>query len=190
MPFIFIDHGHPAVIDYHSPKQASVSPLDKSALIKPVQAHEQQKNTPQNPYQTTTKNIKKVHTAQDIMSQPVLSLELMDITPEKAWQFLLSHNIKHLPITKNGLLTAISNESDLLKYFFFQTKNENKQAWLIQEVYAASKETDIHQLAHAMFDHHISALPIIDEQKKLIGLVTRSDILKVVCQYGPLEFWA
>ena len=169
MPFIFIDHGRPAVIDYHSPKQDSVPPLDKSALIKPVQAHEEQKHTPNNPYQVTEKNIKKVHLAQDIMSQPVLSLELAGITAEKAWQFLLTHNIKHLPITNNGSLVAISNETDLLKYFAFQIKNENKQTWLVQEVYAASKETDIHQLAHAMFDHHISALPIIDEQKNSLA---------------------
>jgi CBS domain-containing protein len=41
-----------------------------------------------------------------------------------------------------------------------------------------------------MFQEKIGALPILDEAGKLVGIITRSDILKTVMNTVPLELWS
>lgn len=40
-----------------------------------------------------------------------------------------------------------------------------------------------------MFNQHIGALPIVDEKHQLLGLITRSDILRVIIKNEQMEFW-
>ena len=41
--------------------------------------------------------------------------------------------------------------------------------------------------AHKMVNHEISCLPVLDENKKMIGIVTESDIFKYVASHMPEE---
>ncbi|GAA6135151.1 hypothetical protein NBRC116188_19410 [Oceaniserpentilla sp. 4NH20-0058] len=187
MPFIFIDQGSPSIRDYATPKSKGTSPLTPSNPTRAVQGRSQ---TGQKAYQQNTQSkpmSRQVHRAGEIMSTPAISLDIQQVNLEHARQTLIKHNIKHLPITENGTLNAILSECDILKALAFKQEN---QEWITKKVFAATVATDIHQLAHVMFDEHIGCLPIINEQHELVGMVTRSDILKITSQYGPMEFWA
>ncbi len=189
MPFIFMDHGRPAPITYPPKTKVSVTSLNKSAISKAVDPHEHSGSEQgrKNPYLVTQVENKKVYRAVDIMTQPVFTMASDQLNIERAWQFMLKHKIKHLPITQNQKLMGITTELDVLR---FKVKPSHKDAWLTNKVYAATLDTDIRQLAHVMFDKHIGTLPIVDENHHVLGMVTRSDILRVTSQYGPMEFWA
>lgn len=45
-------------------------------------------------------------------------------------------------------------------------------------VSSVSSEASFRQLWHQIFKLHVNALPVVDKQKKLIGIVSREDILK------------
>jgi len=187
MPFIFIDQGSPSIRHYAPPEQQGTAALSPTNPTRQIEVHSK---TGKNPYQNqnepkTTK--KKVHQAQEIMSHPVITLDIQQLSLTKALEVLNKHKIKHLPITQNGTLNAIVSESDILKALAFKQEN---QKWYSQKVFAATQTTDIHQLAHVMFDEHIGCLPIVDENHVIQGMVTRSDILRITSQYGPMEFWA
>lgn len=187
MPFIFIDQGSPSIRHYSTPKSQGTSPLAQSNPARTIESHP--KNGPK-AYQenaTPKRSIRRIHQAKEIMTQPVIALELSLLTLESAWEILKQHKIKHLPITENGTLNAIVSEGDILKALAFKQANDK---WVTHTVFAATETTDIHQLAHVMFDEHIGCLPIINDQHQLEGMVTRSDILKITSQYGPMEFWA
>ncbi len=187
MPFIMIDQGSTAIRHYTTPKQSGTSP---TAQTNPARTVELQSKTGHQAYQQHAQpheQERKVHQAHEIMSSPVISLDITNLTLKGAWQTMQQHNIKHLPITKNGTLDAIVSQGDILKALAFQAYEQN---WLQQKVYAATEQTDIHQLAHVMFDEHIGCLPIVNEQREILGMVTRSDILKLTSHYGPMEFWA
>jgi len=187
MPFIFIDQGSPSIRHYSAPKSSGTSPLTATNPTRQIEVHSK---TGKNPYQkqnTERAIAHQVHQAKDIMSSPVFSLDINELTLTNALSILKKYNVKHLPITKNGTLNAIVSESDILKALAFKDEN---LTWFTQKVYAATLTTDIHQLAHVMFDEHIGCLPIVDESHAIQGMVTRSDILKITSQYGPMEFWA
>ena len=40
-----------------------------------------------------------------------------------------------------------------------------------------------------MFTRHIGALPITDSKNKILGLITRSDILRSMIKHGPIQLW-
>ena len=40
-----------------------------------------------------------------------------------------------------------------------------------------------------MFKERIGAMPIVDDQGTLVGILTRSDILRVLVNKAPLQLW-
>ena len=192
MPFIIIDQGHPAIANYQHKIPKGTAAVSKSSTAKKVSKHTQGLQAAKltiNPYLNTSSRPHRIYTAKELMSgKPVIFLDSQNATIEQAWQVMQRHQIKHLPITQNSKLFGIISERDVLHSLAFKTTpTEN---WFIKKVYAATEDMDIHQLTHTMFNQHIGSMPIIDNEQKLIGLITRSDILKLISRYGPLEFWA
>jgi len=206
VPFIFIDHGSTVNRPYHSVTPSSIKAVSKgaaSAVVhhqdSPEQITEKQSSGSQHEqaiqqYQSseqTHKPIKKVKRADEIMTSPVEVLDLERHSASDAWQKMQSLNIRHLPVVKNKKLTAMVCERDLLLHVMNSGHLPTKlDAILVKQVHAALPETDIHQLAHLMFDEHIGSLPIVNNEQNVLGIVTRYDILKVMSAYGPMEYWA
>ena len=194
MPFIFIDQGAAAIRQYHSPESPLLKRTEKSAGTQKVESKGTQKveskgnQQKHSAYQQQHQTNHQVHTAQEIMSFPVHALEQSKASIQGAWELMQQHHIKHLPITKNHKLIGIVSERDILK--IYALKNTDKEHWYKTKVFAASLTMDIHQLSQVLFDEHIGSLPIINDQQELQGIVSRSDILKLNSQYGPMEFWA
>jgi acetoin utilization protein AcuB len=57
------------------------------------------------------------------------------------------------------------------------------------EVINADPVTDVRRIARVMLSYHLSAIPVVDEQDALIGLVSRIDILRAVTSEPPLSLW-
>ncbi len=49
---------------------------------------------------------------------------------------------------------------------------------MTKKVYSASKDTPISELAKLMNKNNINRIPIVDSDKKVIGIVTRNDLVK------------
>ena len=193
LPFIIIDHGQPAIANYQNTPPKGTATVNKSTPVKNVSINtqdHQHKTTPhpENPYLNTPSSPHRVYLAKEVMSEPVIFLDNQNASIDQAWKIMQRHYIKHLPVVKNKKLFGIISERDVLHALAFKIPpNKN---WFIKKVYAASGDTDIQQITHTMFDQHIGSMPIIDEEQMLIGLITRSDILKLTSRYGPMEFWA
>lgn len=186
MPFIFIDQGAAAIKHYEAPQSPRLAKVAKGRPVQDVLNKGDQKKS--SAYQEQHNTSHQVHKAHEIMSSPVHVLEIKGATIEAAWALLQQHTIKHLPITDKGKLIGLVSERDILK--IYALKDRDKNNWYRTKVFAASPTMDIHQLSQVLFDEKIGSLPIINEQQEVLGIVTRSDILKLSSQYGPLEFWA
>ncbi len=60
---------------------------------------------------------------------------------------------------------------------------------MVREVITASRFTDIRRIAKVMFDEHIGSMPVLDDNRKLEGIISRSDILHALVNYPPLKLW-
>jgi acetoin utilization protein AcuB len=187
MAFLVIDQGNPLQHPYKTPQQEGVSPVLSSHRVQAVAGKEGRKS----PYDTPQSQTPLLHvpqtqaTAQQIMSSPVIHLPLQQADRDSALQMMQQHNIRHLPLLENEQLAGLLTERDLLRY-----PHKAFRQLMIRKVFVATPDTQIQALAHVMFDEHIGALPIVDEQQQLLGIVTRSDILRALSAYQPLEYWA
>ncbi len=133
--------------------------------------------------------------AYQIMSSPVKTLQPgMKITD--AWALFNREKVHHMPVVNNAKnIEGIVSVIDLLKRLIITDDKISNQTdeiisdIMIKEVVTASRVTDIRRIAMVMFTMHIGTMPILDDDKNLIGIITRSDILHAMITYPPLKLW-
>lgn len=206
MTFIVFDQGYRTETPWYDlfpPKQ--VNPTQASqALHAPSTTLEKESKGQQHlppgqkqPYQQATEIRRRIGCASDIMSQPVFSAQ-----PEQTLQMVSAefeqHSFHHMPVLgEHGKLVGMLSDRDLLRHQAAQRETTRKQApsqpikdIMTQRVLTAQPQTGIPQLAEVMVKHRIGALPIVDADGQLLGMITRQDILRAIMTEAPIELWA
>jgi acetoin utilization protein AcuB len=138
--------------------------------------------------------------ASQIMTSPVITLE-PDNTIEDVWNLILKQRFRHVPIvTKDKTIVGIVSDRDMLREIATmgaavssgvdRTGMQKSISSLIKtKVLTASPETEIREIAHILFEKRIGSMPILDENGRLIGIITRSDILRAIINHAPFDLW-
>jgi acetoin utilization protein AcuB len=135
--------------------------------------------------------------AQDIMTSPVTWLP-SDSTLLEAWTIMNRKGIHHLPVTSiHGTLVGMISNHDLLPHAheLESVDSPGPFAWhklasiMNSRVLSATPTTEIREIAHVMLDEQVSAIPILDSSRQLVGILTTSDILRAIVHRSPLELW-
>lgn len=134
-------------------------------------------------------------TAEQLMSSPVVTLPI-DTSIEEAGRFIRQHRFRHVPIVdEQGQLQGIISDRDLLELLEFQQtrRTAQREAMTVstimkERVLTATVDTVISQIAAVFFQQRVGAMPIMSEDK-LVGMITRSDILGAVVYSQPVESW-
>lgn len=128
-----------------------------------------------------------------IMTTDIISLELDDDL-SKAKEVFAVHKIHHILITDRKVLVGVITDRDLYKHLSptLGTNKETHQDTMIlskkvhlimnRALVTATPETQVNDSVLLFHDHHISCLPIVNEQFYPIGIITWRDILKVIAQ--------
>ena len=56
-------------------------------------------------------------------------------------------------------------------------------------VFSAHPQTPIRDIARVLFAERIGAIAICDDEWKLVGILTRSDILRTLLNNAPVDLW-
>lgn len=137
-------------------------------------------------------------TCGDIMSRDVVSVNF-DTDLEQAWNLLRAHKVKALPVLDNfkrlvGILTvadflrqlddtSVAGLAVRLQGLLRRTpgpKSEKAEVvgqLMTSEVQAARIDTPIAELVHQLSDKNLHHIPILDEERRVLGIVTQSDII-------------
>lgn len=98
-------------------------------------------------------------------------------------------------VDDHGRLAGIVTRGDLRRVEY-QVAIERRdpatlRAWDIgrQRVLAARPDTNVRELARVLLEQGIHGMPVVDETERLMGVVTRSDILRALVNYAPMEMW-
>lgn len=153
--------------------QAQTSPEAEGHVTKAVpgvRAYEQQVK------QFETKKL-RIH-AKDIMSSPLHTIQ-KNVLISKATEIMNRMGFRHLPVTegKDHLVGMIS-ERDILCGATPHVVSDIMKPQIIVSLDSAR----IQDVAHLMLDEKINALPVVNFNHKLVGIITLSDILKLVVQ--------
>lgn len=150
------------------------------------------KDDPYRTQQQEQKEPSQVFLLSEIMSTNVATLD-QTATVADAWQLFQYHGFHHIPITDEAnTVLAMLSDRDILQGPGKQENinSESIMEYATRQVFCFSPETDIRQAANTLYEYDLGALPIISDDHELLGIVTRTDIIKALSHYGPLELWA
>ncbi len=161
----------------------------------------QHKHTAAEAYQSVSAlpQMSNVIMAEQIMSSSVVTLSTESFVVD-ALALFRAKQIRHLPVmSPDGLLVGIVSERDVLRYLSGLTENyqqdvlrnttEQVIALMKSPVITASADTDVRYIARLFVERRVGALPIV-ENKKLTGIIARSDVLNAVMRHFLLDWWA
>jgi tRNA nucleotidyltransferase (CCA-adding enzyme) len=115
--------------------------------------------------------------ARDIMSSPVKTVTTN--TPVHEVQRLLSqfgHN--GVPVlAKDGSLEGVVSRRDLDRALRHDLSRSKVSGFMTRDVIRAAPDTTLMTLERLVEEHNIGRIPIVDETGKVVGIVTRSDLL-------------
>jgi acetoin utilization protein AcuB len=140
---------------------------------------------------------KPVLLARDLMSSPVYTLS-SDRPASEAWAEMTRRSIHHLPVTSvHGILVGIISDRDLLRQVpeltattsLSQAAHRTLADLMTRRVVSAAPTTNVRDIARLMLDERIHAVPILDGQRRLVGILTTRDLLRGIATHGPLELW-
>lgn len=124
----------------------------------------------------------------DIMKTEVVTLHT-DAKLGFAEEIMYLGRIRHLPVIKDGgILIGIISQRDLFKASLTSivtTWKENKKFLdsievkevMVKDVVAVSPDCTIEDAAQILIEKKIGCLPVVENNMKLIGLVTETDFL-------------
>jgi acetoin utilization protein AcuB len=125
------------------------------------------------------------------MSKEVITVDVDD-SMQNAIYILQEHKINILPVMENGNIVGIITDRDLKKaspsdattldmhelmYIISKIKIRNLMK---KNLYTIPPDFTIEEAAAMLMEKRISGLPVVDEKKQLIGIITRSDIFRVI----------
>lgn len=132
----------------------------------------------------------------EIMSTPVLSLSA-DASIKQAWDIMQTRRIQHIPVVEDDQLIGICSSQELLRYIIVNEANQVQTPSDLALIEVAKKEVittlpnvDVRRVAFVMSQYRIGSLPVMSETGQMIGIVTRSDLIKRLAKLPPLEIYA
>ncbi len=181
---------HPRVESVETQGEHGQRPASSDRSVLAAQtAYQQQTSQEQHPKQAVL--------ARDLMTTPVFSLP-SDSTLIEAWTMMTSKSFRHIPVTSvHGTLVGMVSDRDLLHHVpeLITMANTRQAAQrrlaeiMTARIISATPTTDIREIARVMLDERIHAIPILDINRRLVGILSTHDLLRGIANHGPIELW-
>lgn len=136
-----------------------------------------------------TRPVQKVR---DIMTTELVTIG-MDETLETARSIFQQRRFHHLVVVEGDKPVGVISDRDLLKHIspFVGTRMSERaqdvetlkrriHQVMTRRLISVDPEAPVAQAARTMIHHHVSCLPVLDAGARLIGIVTRYDLIRWV----------
>jgi CBS-domain-containing membrane protein len=123
--------------------------------------------------------------ARDIMSSPVLTVLSTDLS-SKLLTIFKQQRFRHIPVLNStSQLVGIISDRDLLEQL---DGSLPVSSIMSKQVLTTNPDTPIQEVVKTMLDERIDCIPLM-EQGRIVGIITRGDILRAVMRNAPIELW-
>jgi len=107
-----------------------------------------------------------------------------------AKDLLQAHGIHHLPVVADGILVGILSSSDFLKLHVLRDRTQALAAISVSQIMEAEPVTldvfaDLVDVAAKLSEGGFHALPVVEADNVLVGIVTSSDLINHVLMQVP-----
>lgn len=131
------------------------------------------------------------------MSKEIVTVSVDD-SMQNAIYILQEQNIKILPVMDDEHLVGIITDRDLKKAspsdattldmheLLFLVSKIKVRDLMKKPVYTARQDDTVEEAAALLLEKKISGLPVLDKSDRLVGIITRSDIFRVLLSLSGL----
>jgi CBS domain-containing protein len=118
-------------------------------------------------------------TVADLMTSPVLVVRV-DATARAALLRMRRADVRHLAVTDADLrLVGVLSDRDLVRV---SPPGRRVRALMTGDVLTVRPETLAREASALLLDHKIGALPVVDEEGRVVGMITETDFVRVAHQ--------
>jgi acetoin utilization protein AcuB len=133
--------------------------------------------------------------ARQLMQAEVITVR-SDADVVRAWRVLTRERIHQAPVldasralvgivSERDLLTALNLDGDDVRDALARRVADV----MTSPVVAADALTDIRRIAQAMIEYGVDGIPIVNEHQRLVGFISRGDVLRAVVNEPQLSLW-
>ncbi len=114
----------------------------------------------------------------------VMTSDVITLTPENtlgdARKIMLAKHIHHLPVLDGKKLVGLVSSWDIFKLGQSVAEYENTPVTQLMVTHIAALEPDQHlgAVAEVLKEHLFHAVPIVNDDKELVGIVTSTDLIR------------
>ena len=113
----------------------------------------------------------------DIMTSPVIAVS-PDARVDEAYRTMLRFGVKSLPVAEEGDVVGMMTRKDLDKAHLHGLDRAKISDFMTQGIISLSSEASIDEAHRMMATYGFEKMPVLDDKGKLIGTLTRADLLK------------
>jgi acetoin utilization protein AcuB len=119
----------------------------------------------------------RLELVRDWMSRDVITVDQTFLLTD-AEKLMTGQTIRRLPVMDNGRLAGIITLSDTRST---QAASQSIVAQIMTpNPIVVSQNATVGEAAQLMLEHRISGLPVVDARDRLVGIITESDIFRLV----------
>jgi uncharacterized protein (DUF39 family)/CBS domain-containing protein len=132
-----------------------------------------------------TKEVFKPMRQREVKVVKSVMVEAYTISPEtaieEAARIMMDKGINHIPVVEEGRLVGIITSWDIAKAVARNRKGAVKSIMTRNVIYTHPDEP-VEVAARKMEQNNISALPVVDSRKRVLGIVTSEDLSKLIAR--------
>jgi acetoin utilization protein AcuB len=142
----------------------------------------------------------------DFVIREWMTPSVITVTPDtpitQAHDIMQRHNIRRLPVVENDRLAGIVTIGDVreaspsgattlsiweLNYLWSQLQVKNVMTRKVLTVHA---NEPLINAARIMLEHKVSGLPVVDDEMHVVGIITESDLFRMMVEQAKTEVLA
>lgn len=111
-----------------------------------------------------------------------------EATVVAAWQRIMQNEIHYLIVVDpEQKPIGVLSDRDILIYG--RTSTDSISSIYSKKIVAATPDTLVRNVAQTFVEYSITCMPVVDDNDRVIGIVTRSDLLQLLVSGPNLERW-
>lgn len=97
------------------------------------------------------------------------------------------HRFRYFPVVAEGRrLVGIISDRDVVR-IPIDRDGERVRDFMVTRVITATPETTVREIARTLMDQRVGAMPVVDPDGRIVGMITRTDVLRALIARGQFH---
>ena len=131
----------------------------------------------------------------------IMSVDLVTVTEEQRLshvrQLMSEHKIHHVPVVRDGACIGLISSTDLMRVNWGDLYSQTEAVTdalldtvsirdaMQEDLRVIHRDTSVVEAARLFADGMYHSLPVVDDDDRLVGMLTTTDLLRYLLRFAP-----